>query len=977
MKRTTLSVFCAMAMAGRLLAATCSPSQFVQAASHPAGARATAVVVAFIDGDAIPDIVTANDGSVSVLLGQGGGEFSAPIVTPVNGAYAIAAGDFDGDTNTDLAVGYYSEIYILLGHGDGTFDPPVEYSIGGGQIVAIQTGTFDANASLDLAAVDFGSGGRVTILLGAGDGTFGPATSFSAPGAQALTTGDFDDDGKIDLASSNFSLGTVSVLAGAGDGTFDPPVSFLAGANPSGIAAADLDGDGNLDLVTSTNGFISVLLGDGNRTFQAALQYSTGVSSGQVAVADFDGDGIPDVAAAALSGGYFGSGGVSVLAGQGDGSFGPPAVYIGGVSSSGLAVGDLNGDSLPDLVTADPDQQAVTVFLDQTGGSLFAAPLSSVQAIPSPVTFAQADFDGDGFTDLAFGSGSTISFILGGPHGTFRPGTSLQEPNFQTVNGVAAGSFVAGGPPDVISSSYSGLSRYPNLGGGVFGPPEQIFSNTLFTGPAVADFNFDGKLDIAVPVSCCGVVSMVVVLGNGDGTFQTPVQTDYFINNFQILVTADVTGDGKTDLVGYTSPGILLLPGNGDGTFGAAIAITADSGYSQAATGDFNGDGHPDLILSGNNPSAALLLGNGDGTFQTPILIALSGSASGLVVGDFSGDGALDFAVLVVGRLLLFDGLGNGHFQTPVEFVTSGNPFALVASDFDGNGALDLALAGNSSITTFLNTRLSAVVHDVSVIVGSPVVLSVSAAGFGPVTYQWRRDGIPLSDGGPISGSTTATLTIDPVAFTDAGSYDVVVTDSCADATSNTATLSVEFDDVPLTNPFHDDIITIAISGITGGCTTTSYCPSNDVSRAEMAVLLLKSKFGADHVPPPPPPDPIFPDVPADAFAAAWIDELATLGITGGCGDGNGDYCPDAPVTRGQMAVFLLKTLLGSGYVPPTPAGIFADVPSDYFAIAWIEDLYNRGITAGCLMSPLSYCPDQSVPREQMATFIVRTFLTP
>ena len=110
---------------------------------------------------------------------------------------------------------------------------------------------------------------------------------------------------------------------------------------------------------------------------------------------------------------------------------------------------------------------------------------------------------------------------------------------------------------------------------------------------------------------------------------------------------------------------------------------------------------------------------------------------------------------------------------------------------------------------------------------------------------------------------TTATLTINPVAFTDAGVYDVVVTDSCTNATSNGATLSVEFDDVASTNPFHDDIITLATSGITGGCTATSYCPGNPVSRAEMAVFLLKAKFGADHVPPPPPPDPIFPDVPA------------------------------------------------------------------------------------------------------------------
>src|SRR5262249_55017584 len=150
-------------------------------------------------------------------------------------------------------------------------------------------------------------------------------------------------------------------------------------------------------------------------------------------------------------------------------------------------------------------------------------------------------------------------------------------------------------------------------------------------------------------------------------------------------------------------------------------------------------------------------------------------------------------------------------------------------------------------------------------IVGSPAVLHADASGFGTLTYQWRKDGTPISDGGPISGATTATLTIDPVAFADAGSYDLLVTYSRTSRASNHATLCVEFDDVPPDIPFHSDIITIAPAGITRGCPPTSYCPSNDVSRAEMAVLLLKSKYGADHVPPPPPPVPIFPDVPADA----------------------------------------------------------------------------------------------------------------
>ena len=138
-----------------------------------------------------------------------------------------------------------------------------------------------------------------------------------------------------------------------------------------------------------------------------------------------------------------------------------------------------------------------------------------------------------------------------------------------------------------------------------------------------------------------------------------------------------------------------------------------------------------------------------------------------------------------------------------------------------------------------------------------------------------------------------------------------------------------------------------------------------------MAVFLLKSKFGADHVPPPA-TGTVFNDVPADAPFAAWIEELAALGITGGCG--GGDYCPTGAVTRQQMSAFLLKELNGAGYVPPPAVGLFGDVPQDSLFAAWIEDLYNRGITAGCSTSPLLYCPADPNTRAQMAVFLTKTF---
>jgi hypothetical protein len=139
-----------------------------------------------------------------------------------------------------------------------------------------------------------------------------------------------------------------------------------------------------------------------------------------------------------------------------------------------------------------------------------------------------------------------------------------------------------------------------------------------------------------------------------------------------------------------------------------------------------------------------------------------------------------------------------------------------------------------------------------------------------------------------------------------------------------------------------------------------------------MAVFLLKSKYGFDHVPPPA-TGLVFLDVPAADPFAPWIEEVFALGVSNGCGSGN--YCPLAPVTRAQMAVFLLRTLEGATYVPPAATGtLFGDVPLGAFAADWIEDLYNRGITGGCQSSPLLYCPDRPNTRGQMAVFLTKTF---
>ena len=165
---------------------------------------------------------------------------------------------------------------------------------------------------------------------------------------------------------------------------------------------------------------------------------------------------------------------------------------------------------------------------------------------------------------------------------------------------------------------------------------------------------------------------------------------------------------------------------------------------------------------------------------------------------------------------------------------------------------------------------------------------------------------------------------------------------------------------------------------VTSGCSTTPllYCPLGVVTRDQMAVFLLRAKYGADYSPPAIPPGGSsgFSDVPSNYWAGAWIKQLAAEGITGGCTATQ--YCPGSPITRDQMAVFLLRAKHGGGYSPPAipPGGSsgFSDVPSNYWAGAWIKQLVAESITSGCGTG--IYCPLSSVTRDQMAVFLSRTF---
>jgi len=199
---------------------------------------------------------------------------------------------------------------------------------------------------------------------------------------------------------------------------------------------------------------------------------------------------------------------------------------------------------------------------------------------------------------------------------------------------------------------------------------------------------------------------------------------------------------------------------------------------------------------------------------------------------------------------------------------------------------------------------------------------------------------------------------------------DVVVTDPSDGSFGRISRAWLaDFSDVPQAHLFHDFVEKLVRHDVTAGCGLGNYCPGSPVTRAQMAVFLLRANHGPAYVPPTA-TGTVFADVAANAFAAAWIEALAAEGITGGCGGGN--YCPGNPVRRDQMAVFLLKAEHGASYVPPSCSGDFDDVACASPYAPWIEQLGAEGITGGC--GGGNFCPLSPVNRGQMAAFLTKAF---
>ena len=1037
---------------------------FLSTAVYSLADSITGLAVGDWDGDGRADLAVTGAGGIRILKGDGNGGFSVPRTVALKGDFSsVVTADFDRDGKSDLAVTDKSGlVWYLRGRGDGTFGEARSFVTGGSAQVAA-AGNLDGDGRPDLAvATDAG----VSILLSSGEGFGAPKIIPTSKAVAGISLVDLNGDRRLDIVTLDAG-GVVNVFEGDGAGGFSPPSKYPASVGS--LLVSDVDGDGVPDVLVAdpANESVLILRGKPDGTLAAPTEVALGTRSTSAASVltsqvKFDGllvasrwggavQFIPlqvraGASTAAVSHLETSAGAIPALATSGVGirpesqsassvvlaatpnpstfgktvtltaSVSPPqatgkVTFYDGTAVVGIAtLASGKGTYTTPLLAAGARSLSVryggdsnylgsvsttvTETINAVAGSALTAGASYLAGL-APVWIAVADFNRDNVPDLAVTTAFGVSIMLGNGDGTFR--SPLGYATGTGPYAVAVGDFNGDGKPDLAVTNSGDFTTNPtgNLsillgnGDGTFQTAVSYAADSAPSEIAVGDFNLDGKVDLAVANSLTSDVS--VFLGKGDGTFNTAVNYSG-IDGASALVVGDFNRDGHPDLAVAATDGtsVTILTGNGSGGFSTGAVLTVGNFPTEITAADFNNDGKLDLaVTNSGDGTLSVLIGNGDGTFHPQVLYntGTSGSSSGpssVTTGDVNGDGKIDIVVTNlleddIGTLL---GNGDGTFRAVTVTSAADSPNVTVVEDFNGDGVADMAFAAygdpntgsGSQVGTLLSAGGGIIVPCTYSIVptsltydqnGGLTIVTVTASGSNcswtaASNVSWTT---LTSSGGSGSGYFYATITTNGTGAERTGSISVAGQTVSIDQKFTTQI----FSDVPPTAYYFDAVNLMFQKGITSGCTTTTYCPNDNVTRAQMAIFLVRAVYGSDNFSYL--PTQIFTDVPPSAFGYKWIQALSQLGITSGCTATT--FCPNNSVSRDQMAAFLIRMRYGpTTSVDYPPAPYFADVPTSYWDFGSIQRMKEDAITSGCTAT--TYCPTSTVTRGDMSLFIIR-----
>lgn len=750
-------------------------------ADYSVGQGVQALFTADFNGDGFIDFATANReaGTVTTYFGQGDGGFTnAQNYYVSSNPSLMSLADLNGDGALDITtVDSSAQATTLWGNGDGSFTTShPHYLVERGGVSDI--GDVNGDGFVDLVTTNPFEDDQVSVLLGNNAGTFDPQLSEYAlgEGAVDLALIDVNNDNQLDIVSlhipadSNSGGGggpvafafsvqaansaapdevSVSVLLGNGDGSFATAQSFGTGVIPASEAESylqrltlgDIDGDGNVDLLTpdSQSSSIALFLGNGDGSFGSRLSTPTSTAPTALVSGDINGDGQLDLVSvngASNGGGGYGSDAIngtaslSILIGNGDGSFTTATELQANRTPETIQLADLNGDGQLDILTGNGFDSTLSVWVGNGDGSFQNSTSYEIQRSAERLTLA--DVNQDGSLDVLINSGNydlfssqpafrpdrDITLILGNGDGTFAATVATDDPNppggptaFATFAAVQATSPITisgieaeslhlvdmdqDGILDLVNTNSirNVASIYRGNGDGTFVMDGfSVGSNPQSL--ALADVNGDGIAD-SISGNGTGADSQVTVqLGNGDGTFA--MAANYAVGRLpQDIQIADVNGDGVVDILtaNTNSNSVSVLLGNGDGTFADQLVFSASRGPTALALDDTNDDGFLDIIATGTDDnSVSVLLGNGDGTF---IDHPNAGSSRVVLSGDLNQDGVID--IVSLGSTVLL-GAGNGTFpRATQQNLSVGGVSDATLVDINKDDVLDLVVSRQSS----------------------------------------------------------------------------------------------------------------------------------------------------------------------------------------------------------------------------------------------------------------------------------------
>jgi hypothetical protein len=642
-----------------------------------------------------------------------------PMNDRIDGA---AVGDFDRDGILDIAVvhRYLSQgVEILHGLGAGRFEAwqSITTTSEPTEVVAAD---LNHDGILDLAMT--GSGPAVTVLFGDWYGQFGSPNSFgSTQRSDDLAVADLNGDGDPDIAVTHYYTNTLDIFAGNGAGAFvGPMVITIPAASSSGILARDFNGDGRADLAIGVPSGIVFIAGLGLGGYGTPVSSVIGSGSIDLTSADFDVDGIPDLATTDPN-----SGSALVLRGTGDGHFTLAQTIPVTPGVTAVASGDLNADGRADLVVIGSDMTIVVLLA--TGPGQFGA------GVPYPAgylprTLILADLDQDGRQDLLTGNvlGEDLAILRGDGLGRFGAETSLTFP--WPVSDIGAADFDGDGTTDLaVLQGFTpghvecGQPPYPNLSGPIdcgpqmqvlvlsgtgqasFGPPISAPARCDPSALAIADFNGDGRPDVATAnrgardsFGVCYSASLSVFAGDGHGHLASFI--DLVVPNYpNDIVAGDFNEDGVPDVaVAFADPNLVaiyrLAPG-------PALVLTSSwvppAVPQFLAAADLTGDGHFDLAVALSNGEVAVLRGNGAGVIA-PASVCAAGTEGGtgpVSIGNFDGSGLREIAAIGTNSVRVMQVAGMGAFcSTSYEVPVPAGAQGLGARDLNGDGIDDLLI---------------------------------------------------------------------------------------------------------------------------------------------------------------------------------------------------------------------------------------------------------------------------------------------